>query len=68
MTVDIPDTFVSNGKVLSGAVEISEGFNNFFANIGPDLAKTIKGTEKHFSDFSSQGTEEMTPEMMLLTN
>ena len=42
-TVNIPDTFVSNGKVLSGAVEISEGFNIYFANIGPDLAKTIKG-------------------------
>ena len=69
-TVNIPDTFVSNGKVLSGAVEISEGFNNFFANIGPDLAKTIKGTKKHFSDFLSQGTEEnfvfanMTPDII----
>ena len=30
-TINIPaDVFVSNGKVLSGAVEISEGFNNFF--------------------------------------
>ena len=35
-------------KFLSGAVEISEGFNNFFANIGPDLAKTIKGTKNNF--------------------
>ena len=57
-TVNIPDTFVSNGKVLSGAVEISEGFNNFFAKIGSDLAKTNKGTKKHFSDILSQGTEE----------
>ena len=53
-TINIPDAFVSNGKVLSGAVEISEGFINFFANIGPDLAKTIKGTKK---DFLSQGTD-----------
>ena len=30
----------------------------FFANIGPDLAKTIKGTEKLFFDFLSQGTDE----------
>ena len=30
-TINIPaDVFVSNGKVLSGAIEISEGFNNFF--------------------------------------
>ena len=33
--VNIPDTFLSNGKVLSVALEISEGFNNFFTNIGP---------------------------------
>ena len=31
---------------------------NVFANIGPDLAKTIKGTKKQFSDFLSQGTDE----------
>ena len=37
--VNIPDTFLSNGKVLSVALEISEGFNNFFTNIGSDLAK-----------------------------
>ena len=41
-----------------GAVEISEGFNNLFANLGPDLAKTIKGTKKLFFDFLSQGTDE----------
>ena len=69
-TVNIPDVFVSNGRVLSGAVEISEGFNNFFANIGPDLAKTIKGTEKRFSDFLSHETDEnfvfanMTPDII----
>ena len=61
---------MSNGKVLSGAVEISEGFNKFFANIGPDLAKSIKGTKKQFSDFLSQGTDEnfvfanMTPDII----
>ena len=69
-TINIPDAFLSNGKVLSGAVEISGGFNNFFTSIGPDLAKTIKGTEKQFSDFLSQGTDEnfvfanMTPDII----
>ena len=38
---DIPKTFVCNGKILSGALEIAEGFNDFFANIGPKLAKAI---------------------------
>ena len=35
-TVTNPDAFVSNEKVLSGAVEMSEGLI-FFANIGFDL-------------------------------
>ena len=34
---DIPKSFVSNGKILSGSLEIAEGFNDFFANIGPKL-------------------------------
>ena len=43
---------------------------NFFANIGPDLAKTIKGTKKQFSGFLSLGTDEnfvfanMTPDII----
>ena len=38
--MNIPETFVSQGKVLSGDLEISEGFNNLFLTIGPNLAKT----------------------------
>ena len=30
---DIPKSFVSNEKVISGSLEIAEGFNNFFVNI-----------------------------------
>ena len=71
--------FTSSGYKVIGFTKIefvaksqflSEGFNIFFANIGPDLAKTIKGTKKHFSDFLSQGTVEnfvfanMTPDII----
>ena len=51
-SISIPDTFVNNGKVLSGAVDISEGFNTFFSSIGPKLAKNISQTpQKKFSDY-----------------
>ena len=48
---NIPDTFVSNGKILSGAVEIAEGFNDFFVNIGPNLSKVIPNPTKSFTDY-----------------
>ena len=48
---DIPDTFVSNDKILSGAVEIAEGFNNFFVNIGPNLSKVIPSPAKSFTEY-----------------
>jgi hypothetical protein len=48
---DIPKTFVCNGKILSGALDIAEGFNEFFANIGPKLAKAIPKSDKHFSEY-----------------
>jgi len=33
-SINIPNTLY-NGLVLSGAAEISEGFNTFFSSIGP---------------------------------
>ena len=39
---DIPNTFIINGHILSGSFEIAEGFNNFFANIGPELSKKFQ--------------------------
>ena len=69
--VDIPTLFVSNGKILSGDFEISEGFNKFFANIGPDLAKSIPNSTKHFSEYLSEECREnfvfanVTPNILL---
>ena len=48
---DIPDTFISNGKILSGAVEIAEGFNDFFVNIGPSLSRSIPSSVKCYSEY-----------------
>jgi hypothetical protein len=55
---DIPKSFVSNGKILSGSLEIAEGFNDFFVNIGPKLAKAIPKSNKHFSEYLSDPCSE----------
>ena len=34
----LPDYFISKGNILSGSFEIAQGFNNFFSDIGPELA------------------------------
>ena len=36
-----PDHFINGSKCLNKMDEIANGFNNFFVNIGPNLAKTI---------------------------
>merc|ERR1712015_168931 len=48
---DVPSSFVSNGKILSGEVEIAEGFNDFFVNIGPKLSKSIPIATKNLNEY-----------------
>jgi hypothetical protein len=55
---DIPNTFISNGHILSGSFEIAEGFNNFFANIGPELSKKIPNSSNSFKDYLSGELQE----------
>ena len=40
---EMPDYFLDGNKVLTENVDIANCFNNFFANIGPVLANSIKG-------------------------
>ena len=40
---DLPDYFLDGNKILRENVDIADCFNKFFANIGPDLANSIKG-------------------------
>ena len=56
--MNIPKTFVSQGKVISGDVDISEGFNNIFSNIRPNLAKKSTTTKNKFSDYLFEETKE----------
>ena len=38
---NIPDFFQNNNELITGTLNIAEGFNKFFAGIGPKLAKEI---------------------------
>ena len=39
---DYPTHLIDKGRIIKDDVEIAECFNNFFTNIGPELAKEIK--------------------------
>ena len=48
---ELPNIFVSEGKMYTKERDIANGFNDFFVNIGPKLANEIPSSEKHFSTF-----------------
>lgn len=43
--------FVSNGNIYTDPTEVANKFNEFFANIGPTLAGTIKHEGKDFTEY-----------------
>ena len=47
---NLPDFLKQNGQILTGSLEIAEGFNEFFAGIGPKLANSIPPTNIDFRD------------------
>ena len=55
---DIPNEFVSNDKVLSGSLDIANSFDDFFSEIGPNLAKQILKSKNHHSSFLSNPCSE----------
>ena len=44
-----PKEFAHNGKIVSDKLDISNKFNEFFVNVGPNLAKNIKVCDKDFN-------------------
>lgn len=44
----LPDQFQSQGKNITNSKEIANAFNEFFTTVGPNLAKKIKKSKKHF--------------------
>ena len=43
---DFPSSFLDNGTVDTGAINIANKFNEYFTNIGPQLARSIDGSNR----------------------
>ena len=57
---NIPDFFKNNTQEeIRGAQKIAEGFNSFFAGIGPELANNIAPSNIDFRTFLGPQNEEM---------
>ena len=39
---NFPETFLKNGTAVNGSKNIANAFNNYFVNVGPNLANNIK--------------------------
>ena len=50
----LPDTFIHNGVILNDEQNIADGFNEFFSNIGANLAKQIVKSGKNVLEFMPQ--------------
>ena len=48
-----PDQFQRSGKILTNKLDIANGFNKFFVNVGPSLASKIKSpsSKSHIFDY-----------------
>ena len=68
---NIPEYFKHDGKILTETAQIAEGFNTFFSEIGPELASSINGSDKHYSDFLGAQVDEnfifatVTPDILI---
>ena len=50
-SASINSVFRINNKIVTDKTSISNGFNSFFVNVGPDLAKNIPHTDKSSTTF-----------------
>jgi len=51
---DFPSTFHYNNVTLSTPLEIANGFNSFYINIGPNLARNLPSSTHSFRNYLSQ--------------
>lgn len=54
----IPNEFYCNGKTYVGSQQIAAGFNEFFVNVGPNLAKKVPESKIDFKTFMPNIPEE----------
>ena len=45
-----------NGARITNSTEIAEGFNKFFAEIGPELSRDIEEVDTSFDEFVNQAS------------
>ena len=57
-TFNFPDTFYHEGHTYIGETEISNGFNEFFCNIGSKLSKDIDESYTDFASFLDKPTNQ----------
>ena len=53
-----PETFFHEGKIYNGKKEISNGFNDFFCNIGANLANELGESNKDFKNYLEDPIEQ----------
>ena len=54
-TKELPKYFSDNNRIITENIDIANCFNNFFCNIGPSLANSIKSPEnKSYKDYLKQ--------------
>lgn len=61
-SLNYPEYFIDNSKIISDEEDIVNRFNNFFVNIGPELAKEIKMVNEPLENLI-----ETNPKSMFLT-
>lgn len=50
----MPDAFIHNNEEIIGLVEIANQFNEYFTNVGPNLASKIPTVNTSFTAFMSE--------------
>lgn len=51
------DHIIDNNKIIKDRNEVAEGFNNFFVNVGPNLAREIIPPQRSDQHFDERNTE-----------
>ena len=51
---NLPNFFKDNQDVLNNPLDIADGFNKFFAGIGPQLAEAIQPSSRSFESYMTQ--------------
>ena len=51
---NLPNFFRENNEILSNPLDIANGFNDFFAGIGPNLAEAIQPSSRSFRSYMDQ--------------